>query len=88
MDVNRAGGEAEFTDRNEKAFAFVNEGMKVNFHYRFRAWLFYCACSGSFEGGFPGVSEFNLARIALELAMPTIFPRTVPLKKTISMGMD
>lgn len=88
IDLNRVGGEAEFTYRNEAALAFVNEGMEVYFHFRFRAWLFYCGCPGSLVGGLPGVSEFNLARIALELTMPTIFARTAPLKKKISMGMD
>ena len=86
IDLNRVGGEAEFTDLNEEALAFANFGMKVYFH--FSAWLFYCGRPDSFVGGFPGVSDFNLARIALGLTMPTIFARTVPLKKKISMGMD
>ena len=81
IDLNRVGGEAEFADRNEEAFEFADLGMKVCFHVRFRAWLFYCGRPGSFAGGFPGVSDCNLARIALGLAMPTIFTRTAPLKK-------
>jgi hypothetical protein len=88
IDLNRVGGEAGFTYLNEEALAFANFGMKVYFHFRFRAWLFYCGRPDSFAGGFPGMSEFNLARIALGLTMPTIFARTVPLKKKISIGMD
>ena len=86
IDLNRVGGEAEFTDLDEAAVAFANFGMKVCFH--FSEWLFYCGRSDSFVGVVSGVSEFNLARTALELTMPTIFARTRPLMKKISMGMD
>ena len=88
IDLNRVGGEAEFTDLNIKSLAFANFGMKVCFHIRFRPRLFYCGRLDSFEGVFSVVSEFNLARMALELTMPTIFARTMPFKKKISMGMD
>jgi hypothetical protein len=37
IDLNRVGGEAEFADLNEEALAFANFGMKVYFHFRFRA---------------------------------------------------
>lgn len=86
IDLNRVGGEAEFTDLKKESLDFANFGLKVCFHFSER--LFYCGRPDSFEGGFPGVSEFNLARIALGLAMPTIFARTMPFKKKISMGMD
>lgn len=81
MDLNRVGGEAEFTNRNEKGFWFANHGMKVNVHYRFSTCSVYCGRLESFLGGFSVVSEFNLARIALGLTMPTILARTAPLKK-------
>jgi hypothetical protein len=37
IDLNRVGGVAEFTDLNEEALTFANFGMKVYFHFRFRA---------------------------------------------------
>ena len=88
IDLNRVGGKAEFAYLNEEAVVVANFGMKVCFHFRFSAWLFYCGRSDSFVGVFPGVSEFNLARIALGLTMPTIFARIAPLKKYISVGTD
>ena len=88
IDLNRVGGEAEFAYLNEAAVAVANFGMKVCFHFCFSAWWFYCGRPGSFAGGFHGVNEINLARIAWGLTMPTIFARTVPLKKKISVGTD
>ena len=88
MDLNRVGGKVEFTHLDDEALAFANLEMKVWCHFRFSAWLFYCRRSDSFVGVFSSVSEFNLARTALELTMPTIFARIRPLKKKISMGMD
>jgi len=38
IDLNRVGGEAEFTYLNEEAPAFARFGMKVYFH--FSEWLF------------------------------------------------
>lgn len=81
LDLNRVGFETEFTYLNEVAVAFADYGMKFYFHFRFSVWFFYCRWSDFFLGVFSGVSEFNLARIALLLTMPTILARTVPLKK-------
>jgi hypothetical protein len=51
--------------------------LKVYFHFRFSVRGCFTAAVRilSWEC-FPIVSEFNLARIALELTMPTIFART------------
>jgi len=81
VDHNRIGGETEFAHRNYQPLAVFRFGMKVYFHFRFSVGWFYCGRPDSFVGGFPGVSEFNLARIALALTMPTIFARTEPLTK-------
>ena len=81
IDLNRVGREAEFTDLNKEALVFANFGMKIYFHFRFSAWLFYRGRPDSFVGVLSGVSVFNLARIALALTMPTIFARTEPLTK-------
>jgi hypothetical protein len=81
VDQNRVGGETELAYWNNQPRAVVRFGMKVYFHFRFRGWWFYCGRADSFAGVFPGVSEFNLARIALALTMPTIFARTEPLTK-------
>ena len=81
FDLNRVSGEAEFAYWNNQPLSVVNYGMQVYVHFRFSVWWFYCGRPNSCVGGFPGVSEFNLARIALGLTMPTIFARTAPLKK-------
>ena len=88
VNPNRKGGETEANHWNESSGFAARFGLKLCFHFRFSAWLLYCRRLNSFVGVFSVVSEFNLARIALELTMPTIFARTVPLKKKINMGMD
>ena len=88
IDLNRVGGKVEFTHLEDEALAFVNLCMKVWCHLRFSAWLFYYRRSDSLVEMFSNVSEFNFARTALELTMPTIFARIWLLKKKISMGMD
>ena len=86
VDLNRVDGETEFAYWNNQPLVIIGFGTKVYFHI-WAGW-FYCGHPDSFARGFPGVSEFNLVRIALGLTMPTIFARTAPLKKKISMGMD
>lgn len=81
FDLNRIGGVTEFAQLNHQALAVAPPGVEVCFHFRSIALEFYCGGWDPFAGMFPGVSEFNLARIALGLAMPTIFARTAPLKK-------
>lgn len=87
-DLDRPGVETEFAYGNNQPPVAVRVGMKVQVHFCFRVWLFYCGRLESFTGVSSFVSEFNLARTALELTMPTIFARTMPFKKKISMGMD
>ena len=81
VDQNRVGGKTEFAHWNNPLLPVFRFGMVVYFHFRFSAWCFYSGRPDSFAGGFPAVSEFNLARIALGLTMPTIFARIAPLKK-------
>ena len=88
VDQNRVGGETESAHGNNQPLPVFRFGMEVHFHFRFSARWFYCGRQDSFVGGFPGVSEFNLARIALELTVPTIFTRMVPSKKKINVGTD
>lgn len=61
IDLNRIGGKAEFTYRNEAAVALVNHGLKVCFHFCSSAEMVYCGLSDFPVGMFPGVSKFNLA---------------------------
>ena len=90
IDLNRVGGEGEFARRNHQALGYARLGMEIYFHFAF--WI-CVSCqprdgSKSFVEMFAGLSDCNLARIALGLTMPTIFARTAPLTKYISVGTD
>lgn len=79
VNLNRPGGEAELADGNDQPAAIAGMGLQDGFH---------CFARFEFPVEFPFGDGFNLARIALALAVPTIFTLTAPLMNRIKVGTD
>jgi len=76
IDLNRVSGVAEFAQRNHQTLAVVRLGMElISFSFCLVAVGQQFGGSGSLVEVFSRREQIQLARIALELTMPTIFLR-------------